>query len=348
VTIYGVDLSHYDNPNVRGALDEGFSFMTHKAGGDAIDAELGAWWSNVRTLPEDRMLLGAYWVLYPGNPAGRADAFLTRLDSQCPGWRDRDAFILQADCEKWGGDPSTMPGRSDIQTFCDRLHARTGLVPVVYAPRWAYGDTLTGLDYPLWASSYVTGSGAASSLYPGDTSSRWAAYSGQTPAILQFTSSATIAGQTTCDANAHRGTLTDLKALVTGGTMALSKTDAITVWNSDDAIPNPPWRSDKATNDKITGATAAVIAMNEAHAANAGVAVLAKQVTALGNSLMTALQAITAKDTVDEHALAEALAPGVAAAVLAALPASGDPVSVDEVTTALQRALYKAFGTPPA
>jgi hypothetical protein len=241
-----------------------------------------------------------------------------------------------------------MPGRSDIQAFCDRLHTRTGLVPVVYAPKWAYGDTLTGLGYPLWASSYVAGSGAASSLYPGDTSSRWGGYSGQTPTILQFTSSATIAGQTTCDANAYRGTLTDLKALVTGGTMALSKTDAITVWNSDDAVPNPSWRPDKATNDKITAATAAVIAMNEAHAANAGVAVLAKQVTALGNSLMTALQAITAKDTVDEHALAEALAPGVAAAVLAALPASSDPVSVDEVTTALQRALYKAFGTSPA
>jgi hypothetical protein len=228
-----------------------------------------------------------------------------------------------------------------VQAFCDRLRGRTGLVPVVYAPKWAYGDTLTGLGYPLWASSYVTGSGAASSLYPGDTSSRWGAYSGQTPTILQFTSSATIAGQTTCDADAFRGTLDDLKAIVTGDGMALTATD---VWNTDNVIPNPSWRPDKATNDKITGATAAVIAMSEAHAANAGVAALAKQVTALGNSLMTALQVITAKDAVDEQALAEALAPGVAAAVIAALPTTSDPVSQDEVTAALRNVLREAFG----
>jgi GH25 family lysozyme M1 (1,4-beta-N-acetylmuramidase) len=338
VTIYGVDLSHYDNPNVRRALDEGFSFMTHKAGGDQLDPELAAWWGNVRTLPEDRMLLGAYWVLYPGNPAGRADAFLTRLDSQCPGWRDRDAFILQADCEKWGGDPSTMPGRSDIQTFCDRLHTRTGLVPVVYAPRWAYGDTLTGLDYPLWASSYVAGSGAASSLYPGDTSSRWAAYSGQTPVILQFTSSATIAGQTTCDANAHRGTLTDLKALVTGVSMN---------W-TDDIIPNPSWRGDAKTNPTVTATFALSDMWTQAHAASAGVAALAKQVTALTNSLLTAIQAVAAKDFVDEHALAEAMIPGVVAGVAAQLQAAADSVSQDEVTTAVIQAFRAGFGTPPA
>jgi hypothetical protein len=91
------------------------------------------------------------------------------------------------------------------------------LRPIVYAPEWVYGDTLDGLRYPLWASRYVTGAGPASKLYPGDSSPRWAAYSGQTPAILQFTSSATIVGQTTCDANAYRGTLAQLTALIAPG-----------------------------------------------------------------------------------------------------------------------------------
>jgi hypothetical protein len=227
VPIYGWDMSHYDSPDARAAVAEGFSFITHKVGGDADDAEIGTWWNLMKGY-RDRVVLGGYWVLYPGNPVGRADAFLARLDSQCPGWRDAE-FILQVDGEVWGGDTTTRPGKADLQAFCGRLRAKMPkLMPFVYAPKSMYGDTLTGLGYPLWASSYVSGTGAASALYPGDTSTRWAAYSGQTPAILQFTSSATIAGQTTCDANAFRGTLAQLKALAAPGwstDMPLDNTD---------------------------------------------------------------------------------------------------------------------------
>jgi hypothetical protein len=203
--IYGWDSSHFDAPSIGSAVAEGFTFFTHKAGGDKNDAEIATWWSGVKNVG-DNVLLGAYWVLYPGSPTARADAFLARLDATCPGWRNRP-FILQVDCEK-----------SEIKTFCDRLDAKMPkLRPIVYAPEWVYHDTLTGLGYPLWASVYVSGSGSASKLYPGDSSSKWGAYSGQTPAILQFTASATIAGQTTSDANAYRGTLDQLKALVAPG-----------------------------------------------------------------------------------------------------------------------------------
>jgi GH25 family lysozyme M1 (1,4-beta-N-acetylmuramidase) len=231
--IFGWDMSHYDAPSVGTAAAEGFSFITHKAGGDQDDPEIGAWWASVKG-QRDRLLVGAYWVLYPGRPAARADAFVARLDDQCPGWRD-GPFLLQVDCEKWNNNPATAPGLVDITAFCDRLVARMPkLRPVVYAPKWVYGDSLAGLKYPLWASSYVTGSGPASTLYPGDSSSRWGAYSGQVPAILQFTSSATIAGQTTCDANAFRGTLAELTALVAPGwsdDMPLTDADATLVAN---------------------------------------------------------------------------------------------------------------------
>jgi hypothetical protein len=236
MTIFGWDLSHYDAPGIGDAVAEGFTFFTHKAGGDANDAEIGTWWSGVKGLSTTKALLGAYWVLYPGSAASRADQFLARLDATCSGWRNRP-FILQVDCEEWSGDASTVPTKSDIKTFCDRLVAKMPkLKPIVYAPEWVYGDKLSGLGYPLWASSYVSGSGAASKLYPGDSSSKWHAYSGQTPAILQFTSSATIAGQTTCDANAYRGSLAQLTALVAPGWKAedVELTDKI----GDEVYPN--------------------------------------------------------------------------------------------------------------
>jgi hypothetical protein len=225
MTIYGFDMSHFDEPRLGTAVDEGIAFVTHKAGGDRDDPELGAWWAGVRGLDPGRLLLGAYWVLLPGDPAGRADAFISRLDAVCPRWRDRP-FILQADCEKWRGDPRTVPSKAEIGAFCDRLVARMPkLRPVVYAPKWVYGNSLAGLGYPLWASSYVTGAGGFRQLYPGDSSPRWDAYSGQTPAILQYTSSATIGGQPTSDANAYRGTLAQLVALVAPG------------WTENDVTP---------------------------------------------------------------------------------------------------------------
>jgi lysozyme len=217
MTVFGWDASHFDAvPDGARVVAEGFKFMTHKAGGDASDAELGAWWNAVKG-QRGKLLLGAYWVLYPGDPVIRANSFIARLDSQCPGWRD-GPFILQADCEKWNGDASTVPPISQINAFCDRLAVRLPkLNPIVYAPEWVYGSKVSALRYPLWASSYVTGSGTAQHLYPGDSSSRWGAYGGREPSILQFTSSATIAGQTTCDANAFRGTLDQLTALLAPG-----------------------------------------------------------------------------------------------------------------------------------
>jgi GH25 family lysozyme M1 (1,4-beta-N-acetylmuramidase) len=218
-TIYGWDMSHYDDPSIGSAVSQGYSFFTHKAGGDATDNELDDWWGHVKGLPAS-VVLGAYWVLYPGSPVMRADAFLDRLDSVCAGWRSRDAFILQVDCEKWNNNQATVPSKADIKAFCDRLVARTHgrYRPIVYAPKWVYGDSLAGLGYPLWSSAYVSGSGYGSSLYAkagGDSGPGWKAYSGQVPAIWQFTSSANIPPQTTCDANAFRGSVAQLKALIT-------------------------------------------------------------------------------------------------------------------------------------
>jgi len=247
VTIFGWDASHYDAvPDGARVVSEGIKFMTHKAGGDANDAELASWWKEMKPY-RDRVLLGAYWVLYPGNPSGRADSFLARLDSQCPGWRD-GPFILQADCEIWGGDKSTLPSVAEANAFGDRLAAKAPKLRMIgYMPKWCYGSGLGSFRYPIWSSRYVSGSGTASGLYPGDSSSLWGAYSGgAAPAVLQFSSSANIAGQTTCDANAYRGTLDQLTALLAPGwkeeEMALESDDVRKVWGYDPGLTNgDPW-----------------------------------------------------------------------------------------------------------
>jgi hypothetical protein len=308
MTIFGWDQSHFDAPSIGTAVSEGISFVTHKAGGDATDAELPAWWAGVRGLDPAKVLLGAYWVLYPGSPTARADAFLARLDAACPGWRDRP-FLLQADCEKWNGNPGTVPSRAEIKAFCDRLVARCPkLRPVVYAPKWVYGEGLAGLPYPLWASSYVTGSGGFKSLYPGDSNSRWGAYSGQTPAILQYSSSATIGGQTTCDANAYRGTFDDLMALVAPGwsdNMPTADEIAKAVWAYP--LTNPYSKADQEAGTILRYAPSATPT---------------QQVGAKVDALAAAVAALP---SVDVAALGASITAGVLAAltpeVLASLPA---------------------------
>lgn len=331
-TIFGWDLSHYDAPDSRRAVDEGISFFTHKIGGDGNDGEAASWWSYMKSY-RDRVMLGGYWVLYPGSPAARADAFLSRLDSQCPGWRDAP-FILQADCEKWGGNPGTVPSRSEIEAFCDRLRAKMPkLMPVVYGPKWVYGNGLAGLSYPLWASSYVGGSGSVSKLYPGDGASGWNRYSGQTPLILQFTSSATIAGQTTCDGNAFRGTLDQLQAKLAPGWATDGGNDMAVTQDMIDAA-ELGFRKVLASGFRAATGQApdGDAGKPDRNARDQFRAIVGGPVDQ--NLLLAAITA----EGVDNNALAAAIIPGLTAALVAALP-TGTLTEAD-----VEQALRDFFG----
>jgi hypothetical protein len=226
VTIYGWDMSHFDAPSIGSALAEGISFITHKAGGDSSggDSELAAWWSGVKGISSARVLLGTYWVPRPdlySSPVGEAARWVGVLDARCPGWRDRP-FILQMDAERWPAGNQTKPSRWYLQSLGDRLkELAPKLRPICYASAGQYGNTLAGLTFPLWNARYPSSAtGGFKALYVrvgGDSGAGWGSYSGQAPAIWQYTSSATIGGQSTSDANAYRGTLTQLVALVAPG-----------------------------------------------------------------------------------------------------------------------------------
>jgi hypothetical protein len=329
MTIFGWDMSHYDAPDIGNAIEQGISFITHKIGGDRNDPEAGQWWSDVKG-ERSRALLGGYWVLYPGRSAARADEFIDQLDLTCPGWRS-GPFILQIDCEKWNGKESTVPSISEINAHCDRLRVLAPkLMPIAYVPEWVYGSSVKGLRYPIWASSYVNGTGSFKSLYPGDNSSRWGAYGGKTPAILQYTSSATIGGQTTCDANAYRGTLAQLTQLLAPG-WAKETIDVATL-DAQDLASIKSVVKDLMEND---GAIARGLRLQPNNLSDTERVLSAREV-------VKQLTPVIGQMQVDADTLADALAGPLAAALTPKLP---DDISQDEVTTAVKQAFREAFGS---
>ncbi|HZM83762.1 MAG TPA: GH25 family lysozyme [Candidatus Limnocylindrales bacterium] len=221
--IFGWDGSHYDwdrGPmDLGAAVRDGIVFFTHKAteGGSYVDPQFA--YAMARAKNAGMPLIGAYCVNHKGDQTPQVDKFIRVLDSGAPFWRN-ELFMVQLDCERWSNKDGVYayePSLAEIHAWCDLFVQRTGgrLTPIVYAPRWVYGDSLRGLRYPLWASDY--GSNPAvpyRQAYPGDGSSRWSAYSGIMPAVLQFGSRTTIGVQSICDANAFRGTLDQLRALI--------------------------------------------------------------------------------------------------------------------------------------
>jgi hypothetical protein len=245
MTIFGWDTSHYDGDLTRAILTrakaEGIEFWTHKLGEglDNTDPKAAAAFAAGQGVFE---VIGGYYFIHHGQDMhAQAARCIAVADQVAPWWRDFNGWFWQTDAET--ESPYGLPTPSEVKTFADTLAAATGRTVMVYASAGQYGDRLAGLGHPLWNAHYGTNpAGGFKAIYPGDDSAGWHAYSGQTPALLQYGSKATIAGLTTCDANAYRGSLDELLALI-GGDMPLTGADGQTVWNTD-TIPNPRQRAD--------------------------------------------------------------------------------------------------------
>lgn len=217
------DTSHFDGPLSRATLAtakaRGIVALTHKVGeGTGGDDPLDG---TVLAAARDAgiALLGGYHVVRSGPVGPQVDELLALADRDEPWWRRFPGWFWQADLERWSYDQ--VPAETGIQ-FAEELRARTGKVVVLYASRGQYGDQLRAWDGPLWNARYVSSSVTDfKRLYPGDGWVGWSSYSGREPDFLQYSSSATIAGVTTCDISAYRGTLAELTALLTGGHMPL-------------------------------------------------------------------------------------------------------------------------------
>jgi GH25 family lysozyme M1 (1,4-beta-N-acetylmuramidase) len=227
VTQYLWDTSHYDGElsvaTLRTAHAQGIVALTHKVGeGTGGDDPLdGPVLANARDagIP----LLGGYHVVRSGEVGPQVDALIALADRDEPWWRSWPGWFWQADLERWSYDQ--VPAATGIE-FAQELRRRTGKVVALYASRSQYGDQLRTWDGPLWNAHYVRAAGDFRAIYPGDqwrptmvggSRGGWAAYSGREPDFLQYSSLATIAGVTTSDSSAYRGTLEELTALLTGG-----------------------------------------------------------------------------------------------------------------------------------
>lgn len=101
-----------------------------------------------------------------------------------------------------------------------RLRAAGYRVPLLYLPRWYWqqlgSPSLEGLP-PLWSSRYPDNRpGDIRSEYADVPPRFWDGYGGLPVSVLQFTSSARVAGRSPIDGNAYLGTVADLRALFTG------------------------------------------------------------------------------------------------------------------------------------
>jgi hypothetical protein len=207
------------------AVRDGISFFTHKATEGTMTRHARYGNALNRAAAAGMPFMGAYIVVRtPGNNGhgsiqAQVNYFLSYLDSQTPWWRSTREFFIQVDLEHWGYDDV---GPQQGVEACRLLRAATGKWVVLYAPHWAYDNSIPG-DDPLWASSYGNNPAVPyRQAYPGDGSSGWAPYSGRTPLILQYGSRLQVGSQPSCDANAFRGTVDQFRAIITGGQDMLS------------------------------------------------------------------------------------------------------------------------------
>lgn len=212
---FGLDLSHYQDLNLSlaRARSEGceFAFLKATEGATYTDPYFA---TNLNEARAAGMLTAAY--VYQRS-AATAQQHVDRILQVVP----KDVPVIPDVEANSGGVPLT-------RDIVNRLRANGYRVPLLYMPRWYWlqlgSPSLTGLP-PLWSSRYPDNTvGLLPAEWAKVPASYWGGYGGLDVAVLQFTSSANIAGYQPLDANAFRGTRADLAALLGYGTPAPTTT----------------------------------------------------------------------------------------------------------------------------
>lgn len=206
VPVFGIDISHHQGGfDVERAAREGIDFFIFKAteGSGFVDARFA---ENIAKARKTGKPFAAYH--YQRGDVSAA-AQVAHITSVVP----KDVAVIP-DVEAGSG---TTALTRDIVAHLRQAGYR---VPLLYLPRWYWqqigSPSLEGLP-PLWSSRYPDNKiGDIHEEYDDILTRYWDGYGGLPVSVLQFTSSARVAGRAPIDGNAYRGSLADLGELFTG------------------------------------------------------------------------------------------------------------------------------------
>ncbi|AAN12694.1 endolysin [Mycobacterium phage Omega] len=202
---WGIDISnHQGDMDLNRVKAEGFDFIWCKVS-EGANYRDPFWPGNRDKARKAGLILAGYHYVRTGDPAAQARTFVEHLgDKSIPAMLDFEDGSGNID-QFWA-----------VKNEIEKLGVQ---VRLSYIPDW-YWERIGKPDLSkvpgLISSEYVSGTGYASVLYPGNNSNFWKAYGGRTPDVLQFTDRALVAGKSV-DANAFRGTPDKLRRLLGAG-----------------------------------------------------------------------------------------------------------------------------------
>lgn len=213
MTIFGPDISSYEQGMNVAALSDPFVILKCTEGTYYVDADYAGWMGQAKA--SHKVVIPYHFVKTESSATAQAAWLLAHIgDTSLP---------VMLDVETEG---SSTPNLPFVVSVVDAMRSRGLNVRLVYLPHW-YWQQIGSPDLTALSSRGV---GVVSSAYPrsgplapasgyeadgGDHGSGWAPYGGVTPVLWQFTDAGTE--QQNVDFNAFRGTIDQLAALLGGG-----------------------------------------------------------------------------------------------------------------------------------
>lgn len=204
--LFGIDIADYQaGIDLKQVKAEGFDFCFVKVseGSGYVNPYWAGWRDQARA--NGLILAGYHYVKDSDDPAAQAANFVNHLGDK--------SIAAMLDFEANSGNINVF------WAVVNEINKLGVEVRLSYIPRWYWeqigAPSLSEVPGEIQSSYVLTPKGPdyASSLYPGDTWPGWSTFGGVQPAILQFTSSAKVAGMIV-DADAFKGTRDDLNRLL--------------------------------------------------------------------------------------------------------------------------------------
>ncbi|MER6663249.1 glycoside hydrolase family 25 protein [Amycolatopsis japonica] len=211
--LWGIDISRHQGGSfdLARAAREGIAYAIFKAteGNTWRDPQFER---NLAAGRDAGLIVAAYHFVRSDSSAAAQLANIARVvPKDVP-------LILDVESIKQNGKVVSAPSLALVRELYGKVLAAGYRSPLIYLPRWYWqtwgAPALDGLP-PLWSSRYLDyNGGTPAQIYQRIPGRFWLGYGGLSAPLLQFTSSATVAGHAPVDANAFDGTREQFAALL--------------------------------------------------------------------------------------------------------------------------------------